>query len=67
MIQFTNTELKEMQNNPESLRILADYHEVQLTMADAIGDFKECVNFHEKRKAELLAEANRIEVEWING
>ena len=66
-MEFTDNELKEMQTNPEALRVLANYHEVQATMADAIGDFKECVTFHEARKAELLAEADRIDLEWING
>lgn len=53
-----------LKDNPEALRLIADYHEVQLTMADAIGDFPHCVTFHTNRKAELLAEAERIENEW---
>lgn len=64
MIQLTQHEINAAQNNPDVLRALANYHEIQLTMADAIGDYKECVSFHEKRKAELLAAADRIELEW---
>jgi hypothetical protein len=65
MITFTQNELDDMPKNPDVLRALANYHSINETEADAIGDFKECVKFHEARRIELNAEADRIEAEWL--
>ena len=60
MIKFTEYEIKALQESPEALQALADWHEWQLTMADAIGDFDKCVEFHSKRKKEILEERDRL-------
>lgn len=50
-----------MHGDPESLRALAGIHEVEITMGEPIGH--DCTSNIE-RKAELLAEADRIQSEW---
>lgn len=61
---FSVQEIAAMEKDPEVLRQLADWHETQLTMADAMGDFPESVAFHSKRKEELLAKASAIEADY---
>ena len=65
MIAFTKNELEDMAVNPEVLRALANYHSAQETMADATGDFPDCVKYHMERREELREEADRIEAEWL--
>lgn len=55
-IQFTQPEIEQMLQMPEVLESLADWHEVQRTMADAI-DMKEAFEGHTNRKQELKAAA----------
>jgi len=62
-MEFTENEIKAMQERPEILRELAEYHEVQATMTDGI-DFTECIPFHESRRDMLRKEADRIEAEY---
>jgi len=64
-ITFTKNELENMAKNPDVLRAVANYHSRSETEADAIGDFPECVRFHENRRIELNAGADRIEAEWL--
>jgi hypothetical protein len=64
MATFTPLEIEEMQKDPYALRALANYHSIQETEADAIGDFKQCVEFHKNRRIALDAEADEIEAEW---
>ncbi len=61
MIQFSEAEIKAMAECPEILRDLAEHHECQITQADAMGFG---YSYHEKRKAELKAEADLIEAEY---
>lgn len=64
-IVFTDNEIKALQGNPEALRVLANWHSCQETMADAIGpEFAGCVQHHEARKRELRAVADRIEADY---
>lgn len=65
MVTFTQNEIAEMQKDPEAIRALANYHSAQETMADAIGDYTQCVKFHKSRRIELNAEADKIEAEWL--
>lgn len=61
MIKFTETEVKYLEGHPDCLRLLAIYHDIQQTMADACG--AECYG-NEIRMKELEAEAKRIEESW---
>ena len=61
VIKFTEHEIKAMAESPEILRELSEYHEFQITMADSMGFG---YSYHEKRKDELSAEADRIEAEY---
>lgn len=62
-IKFTESEVKALEKSPEALRILADWHSVQETMADAMGEemFNQCAETHNKRKTLLRTEAIMIE------
>jgi hypothetical protein len=56
-------EVKAMADTPEALELLADWHEVQLTQADAINDggvYDGSIKYHTERKAQLLARAERL-------
>ncbi len=61
---LTESEIRECARNPVVLRALADWREVQLLEMDSIGlaDFGV-----EARQSQLLAEAERIEREVVNG
>jgi hypothetical protein len=61
MRPFDVNEIAMMHGDPESLRALAGIHEVKITMGEPIGH--DCTPNIE-RKAELLAEADRIQSEW---
>ena len=64
MIRFDEKEIEEMQKMPEVLEALANYHECQATMADAIGGYEHCVAHHEARHKELLTEASALRSEF---
>lgn len=61
MKKFDVLEIMKMQNDPESLRALAGIHEVEITRGEPMG--YDCTASIE-RKAELLAEADRVQAEW---
>jgi hypothetical protein len=64
MIRFDEHEIEELQKMPVVLEELANYHEVQATMADAIGGYDHCVIHHESRGKELTAEAYALRAEF---
>lgn len=65
MITFKDHEIKAMQKHPDILRILADWHSLQETMADAIGpEFEGCCTYHSNRYKELREEARRLDIEY---
>ena len=68
-IKFTPDEIADLERHPDALRLVAnDYHEIQLTMGEPMlepGD--PFMKAHEARKAELLAEANRLQSEYERG
>lgn len=62
MIVFTKSEIESMQENPDVLRALADWHSCRETEADAIGpEFSQRVENHKSRREELERAANKIE------
>jgi hypothetical protein len=63
MINLTIPEQAICPQTPDVLRALADWHDVQSTLADAM-DCKDNSEDHYNRMLELLAEATRIEAEW---
>ena len=65
MTPFTESEVAAMQKWPEALRALADWHDYQETMADAMDSevFAPQIKHHSERRKELRAEADRIERE----
>lgn len=63
MIELTPSESKAAVKCPEILRHVADWHDCQATMADAIGEFDNCVEFHKVRAKVLRDEANKLEGE----
>jgi len=56
--EFTENEINWLQENSEALRIVADYHDFNESMSDAMG--ANCT-LHRKRRILLNAEADRIE------
>lgn len=65
-VVLSEYEIKWLAASPEALRVAADYHDYQATIADA-SDYGECVPHHENRARELRAEAARIEQCYDNG
>lgn len=64
-VKFTEGEIKALEGHPDVLRILADWHSVKETEADAIGpELSDSVEHHAKRYDELRAEAARIEANY---
>lgn len=65
-IKFTDGEIKALENHPDALRVLADWHSVKETEADAIGgpEMADCVSHHSDRRDELRAEADKIEADY---
>ncbi|MFZ6767807.1 hypothetical protein ACO0LM_12055 [Undibacterium sp. Di26W] len=61
---LTPGELKACEDSPEVLRVMADWNDFQASHADSIGDYEECVKYHDARAKELRAEADRIEKEY---
>jgi hypothetical protein len=59
---LTSRELEILPKLPGALRELSEWHDVQATLADGM-DMHGCVGFHDERKAEIRAEAERIERE----
>jgi hypothetical protein len=59
---LTSRELEKLQILPDALRALADWHDLQATLADGM-DMPGCVVLHDERKAKIRAEADRIERE----
>lgn len=57
---LTAREFQIMSQSPAALRAVADYHDNQAAEADAM-DCAESSNFHDKRRKELIAEADLIE------
>lgn len=59
-------EVEAILKTPDALELLADWHENQLTMADAINDegiYDGVIKYHDARKKELLTEAARLRAE----
>jgi hypothetical protein len=63
-IVFTAEELKALSESPAALRALANYHEVQITMAEA-SDWPCDGNI--VREVALRVEAFRLETQYANG
>lgn len=63
--KFTPGELAALETCPEALRALANWHELQATMAGAIDPdiFDDAIRRHDATKDTLRAEATRIEAE----
>ena len=59
-IIFTETEIKQLQKNPEALDALINEHDCWATMADAVGDYEQCVKFHDERAKEIKAVRDKI-------
>lgn len=56
-------EMDAILKTPDALELLADWHENQLSMADAMNDcgvFDGSIKYHDQRKRELLTEAARL-------
>lgn len=65
-MDFKPHEMAAFAKTPEALELLADWHEVQLTQADATNDmgiYDGVIKYHEARKVELMAEAKRLREE----
>lgn len=60
-----DSELKAAPGDPTVLRAIADWHDVQATMADGM-DMADSTKWHTEREKVLRAEADRIEKEWEN-
>lgn len=56
---FTPEEIEQLERSPDAMRLLADYHSQQGTMADAM-DYKDAARFHERRRRELLGIASLL-------
>ena len=58
MTTFTHNEIQFLESIPEALRLVADYHDFQEILADAMG-----VNcpIHKTRRIELNTEAEILE------
>lgn len=63
VVKLTDTELELCQKLPDVLRAIAEHHASEETMADGMG-YEHSAKFHESRRKELNAEADRIESEW---
>lgn len=63
MIHLTIPEQAICPQTPDVLRALADWHDMQSTLADAMDCTDNSKNHHD-RMLELLEEAMRIEKEW---
>ena len=62
-MQLLPHEIEAMAETPEALELLADWHEVQLSSADALNDegiYDGAIKLHEARRDELRAEAKRL-------
>lgn len=59
MITFSEEEIKAMQENPDVLRALADYHDCQYSEAEAIESGLGLGNY--RRSEELVKAAEEIE------
>lgn len=60
MATFTQNEISFLEKNPEAIRAVAMYHELQILHADSIGMQS---GDSERRQQELLDEAARIEAD----
>lgn len=49
--QLTDSEIQFLMADPEALDALADYHSMQETIADSVGE-KACTDYHEKKRIE---------------
>jgi hypothetical protein len=66
-IKFTPAEIANIEQNPEAIRLVAEYHEIQITMGEPMEDLKiglDLTSSSRTRKAELLAEADRLQAEY---
>lgn len=63
MITLTDREKEVCPTDPQVLRALADWHDMQSTLSSAM-DHEDSSNHHHDRMLELLEEAMRIEAEW---
>jgi hypothetical protein len=63
---FTEYEMQKIVTQPGALRAMADWHDNQATMADAMGCHGSS-KFHTERAQVLTAEADRIQKEWEDG
>lgn len=60
---FKTHELEALAKTPDALELLADWHECQISMDDAINDggvFDGSIKHHEGRKDELMALAKKL-------
>lgn len=60
--KLSDAELVEIAKWPGSLIEFADWHEVQATLAGGM-DMQDAEEFHTQRKAQILAEAARLQKE----
>lgn len=57
-VPFTLAEIEHLADCPEAYDLAINYNECQATMADAIGDYRDCVVYHDER-IRVLRDAKR--------
>lgn len=60
-ILFQNSEISAMEKDPNVLRALADWHDIQICEGEAMG--YDC-SFNIRRSAALREEASKFAAEW---
>lgn len=65
-LTFTPRELKALAESPEAIQAAIDWHDHDLTMADAVGAV-EVVQHHERRVRELKEWAMQLQERRNNG
>lgn len=63
MIEFTQSEIRRMSDNPDVLRAVANDHDCSGLEAEAMDDvlFANAITFHSNRAKELRTEADRLD------
>ena len=65
-VVFAKREVKHLQENPDAIRIVADYHDINETMAEAMGATNS-TRHHRDRRIQLNHAADKLEESLENG